>query len=238
MYPIGKFIQETMKQQGLPRKVIGHRLGYKNPGKGFEMLDACVEHGWDPGPVFRERLALALGVPLEKVNAAFQETEGVFRMEEQMQLDEKEVQEMARFRPFLWVIPERKVPGPIFIVAFCGDHGFLRASLPCGTTTLPLDRQQGIVRRCCTKHYAKGVMNPGTAGPFGRILGYKYYFTYEDYWVVSVDGKFERLEHGALSRPECTVKICGKTIPSGPSGFLGKFGFKAGPSPNQQGVQS
>jgi hypothetical protein len=60
--------------------------------------------------------------------------------------DEENLQR-ATFAPHLWVIAERKIPSPIFVVAIFGVDRFLRVPLPEGIATLTDEEQEQIVCR-------------------------------------------------------------------------------------------
>jgi hypothetical protein len=99
---------------------------------------------------------------------------------------EEEDRARASFEPHLWVIGDRKTPSPIFVVAICGPDRFLRVPLPEGIATLSDEEQGAIVSRIASQHF---VDSAGSAGSFGKIVGFIYRQTFETGWTLSVDGR-------------------------------------------------
>ena len=192
---LGKLILEKMEEQCLSRKQIAPLLGYKNPHKGFVRLDDCINHGRFTAD-FLERISRVLTFdPPElqracKQNAAFldeqeRELTKIRQREKEKQLAEEEAHERATFTPHLWAITEHKIGHPIFLIAIAGQDRYRRVDLPDGIEKMADEQQVEVIRNAARRHFNQ---IKGSAGPFGRILGYWYRHAYDQSWLIATTG--------------------------------------------------
>ena len=111
------------------------------------------------------------------------------------------------FIPHLWVIPERKIPSPIFVVAIFGEECFRRINLPDGVLTLSENLQKKIISRAACSHFNS---TGGQAGPFGKIIGYFFQRTFDQSWRLNVNGEVLSRNGGAVAIGTCTLSLKGK----------------------------
>jgi hypothetical protein len=220
-YPIIELIQNTMSEKGLTRKQICHNMGYSKMGKAFEHFDNCLNNGCCGDFVFQERLAKALEVDMNIIKRAIEATMKIKSKEKKKEEKEKEDLARLKFKPHLWVLPERSVPSPIFVVCFMGEATFRFASLPDGIANMSMEKQKEIVKETIQTHFKE---KNGLAGPFGKVLQYQYRITYDSHWLVSTDGEFIKLvENEPIKTSSASLIIGGKTIETSPSGLLEKI---------------
>lgn len=179
-------ISEKMVAKGLRKAEIVALLGFKNINKGIRRFDAFAE-GADDNSGMLNRLPFALGIPVETVQAAYEQMLDQLRVEAEAQRREHLEQLRAAFFPHIRVRSERTCPSPIFVVAMTGGPDrWLRVSVPKEITALPkpdqLEQVAEIIRQYHTEHR-------GSAGPFGSINGYYYRPEFERAVEFSVTGE-------------------------------------------------
>src|SRR5260370_39526761 len=76
--------------------------------------------------------------------------QGLPQKHEEMQqaIPQERILAHQRFRPHLWIIPEREIPSPIFVVAIFGEERFRRGKLAEGITTPPEQQEEKIIILC------------------------------------------------------------------------------------------
>jgi len=112
-----------------------------------------------------------------------------------------------RFTPHLWVIPERKIPSPIFVVAVFGEERFRRVNLPDGILTLSENLQEKIISQAASFHFAS---SSGQAGPFGKILGYIYRRSFDQSWRLNDKGQLLNRHSGPVPVTKYTLSLKGR----------------------------
>lgn len=96
----------------------------------------------------------------------------------------QELRTRRLFTPHLWVIHERTVPSPIFVVAFFGIDTFKRVELPAAVAA-----DDGIGSRLgmLTRFLTMNLRNPGyLTSPFGKPVQVLYRDTYDHSYVFDV----------------------------------------------------
>jgi hypothetical protein len=108
----------------------------------------------------------------------------------------QELRARRAFTPHLWVIHERSVPSPIFVVAFFGVETFKRVELPDIVLA-----ETAIGGRLVTlaSFLADNLRDPSyLASPFGRAVQVLYRDTYDHSFVFDVaEGRFTHELHEA-----------------------------------------
>jgi hypothetical protein len=134
MSTLGTLVIETMTEKGLRKSQVVSRLGFKNIAKGMRRFDALLEGGADASGML-DRLPEALGLPPDKVRAAWERTLDQKRAEGEAQRAAYRERLRAKFRPHIHVQTDRTVPQPIFVAAMTGGPDrWLRIDLPEGMT--------------------------------------------------------------------------------------------------------
>lgn len=77
-----------------------------------------------------------------------------------------------QYRSYLRVLTERTRPEPIFVVAWTGVDCWLRVPLPADVLVRSPRQKQRDIGRIAAEHFAA---RKGIAGPFGKILGYRFH---------------------------------------------------------------
>ncbi len=111
---------------------------------------------------------------------------------------------MNRFVPFLWVLGERNIGEPIFMVAIFGEDHFRLVPLPRRITKLPPDVELKLVVFVARTHFKR---NNGVISCFGRILGYVYCRSSEERWTLSPSGEVINRTAPAVRRGKYTLTL-------------------------------
>ena len=202
MNAIAELITKRMGELGYTRRDVAARMGYSDRGKAFRVFDACFQNGRHGGPVFRERLAVALQVTGQQLDEAFEEVRFA-----QYVLQAKAL--AATFTPHLWAEAENTRPSSIMVVALCGERRFREAQLSADVNARPLEEQKGLVAEAARAFI--GSMH-GCAGPFGRITGFQYRYAYGHYWRTSVDGEFIEQVHKTWGVSVAGLSVRGRDL--------------------------
>lgn len=214
--PLGELILRRGAEQGFGRKKIAVRLNYKNPNKGFLRLDQLLQHGYS-NPNLLERLRCLLQLDPLELTTAVSQTEAILRAEalelqqkhqqkSKQAAEEEERRERASFKPHLWVVAERKVPSPIFVVAIFGEECFRHVSLPDNIESASEADQQKLIQRAAIKHFRQ---KGGSAGPFGRIIGYLFCRTFDQAWRLNIHGEVVDYNAGRVHRGKYSLQLKG-----------------------------
>ena len=115
---IEALVRARLTELGLSEDEFLHRLGYRKLRKGREHLKhlylGCFDHRH-----LVQRLPVALDLPQSAVRAIVEETG------HQLSADEESCYS-ANFEPHAVILTERRIPSPIFVVAFIGVARLLR----------------------------------------------------------------------------------------------------------------
>jgi hypothetical protein len=96
-----------------------------------------------------------------------------------------ELRARAAFTPHLWVVPENKIPSPIFVVGFFGVEAFKRFEIPEEIASLSnpgdilIALGSMLKERCKDRAYM--------ASPFGRAVQVLYRETYDHSYVYDIE---------------------------------------------------
>jgi hypothetical protein len=183
MYPIGKFIQDTMLSHGIKRSALPKLLGYQNASKVLRHFDRLMDSGRFT-PEFQKRLVAALKVDPTLFETAVAGTREIKCDEARQRRDADFDRSRASFRPHLRVLPESPLPAQIFYAHFCVNHWLMRP-LPHDILTMPVVHRLRMVGEMAREHYAT---EGGRAGSFGTIQGYLFRTEFEKGTEFNTDG--------------------------------------------------
>ena len=119
----------------------------------------------------------------------------------------EEAKQRAAFMPHLWAVTERKIGRPIFIVAWTGQNFWRRADLPDGIEKMADDDQVNLIRAAGKRHFA---LREGSAGPFGKIVGYYYRQSFDKSWLLNTDGEILDRDGGRVRIGNYTLQLHSK----------------------------
>ena len=170
-------------------------LQLKNPNKALRRYDAVVAgnlHDEDLLDRIRSCPLLA-GDGFEEALASTKHKLACDARERRLT---QELLARRTFSPHLWVIHERSVPSPIFVVAFFGVATFKRVELP---DILLAETAIGGRLVTLASFLADNLRDPSyLASPFGRAVQVLYRDTYEHSFVFDVaEGRFTHELHEA-----------------------------------------
>jgi hypothetical protein len=211
MYPIAILVQATMAERGFSRGKLAVEMGYRNVSKALRRFDAFVA-GEETTPEFRPRLTAALDIEPDQFEQALEATR-TLQCDEARQRDEAEIAAArAAFRPHLRVIPERRVPEPIFVAAFTGVDFWLVEPLPEDLLLMSAWRQLHTVVRIARAHFRR---TKGRVGPFGAICGYLFRTKFEKAIRLDVEGNVRGIHHGRIPESHASLWVGHRQIPQG-----------------------
>lgn len=97
----------------------------------------------------------------------------------------QELRARRAFTPHLWVIHERSIPSPIFVVAYFGIDTFKRVPIPAEVTSLPsLGAQLVVLAQVLTTNLEDRAY---LCSPFGRPTQVLFRDTYDHSYVFDVE---------------------------------------------------
>ena len=200
-----------MSQRGVSRGELAARMGYQNTSKALRHLDRLMQGGVTL-PEFETRLVAALNIDTDQYGAAMEATRELEREEARQRHEAEIAAARAAFRPHLRVIPERRIPRPIFVVAFTGVARWLVEPLPSNVLSMPTVQQLHVVGQIARDHYAR---KKGDAGPFGAICGYLFRTKFEKAIQMDFDGMVQGQQHGLIPEGHTSLWVGKQRIPPG-----------------------
>ena len=93
---------------------------------------------------------------------------------------------MSDSLPALWVVTEKEIGEPLFVIATVGLEHFRLVPLPRGIDKLPANIEAKLISFIVRRHFRK--MN-GTVQCFGRILSYTYLRSTDERWSIATNGE-------------------------------------------------
>lgn len=109
--------------------------------------------------------------------------------------------------PWLWVLNERRVPSPIFVVGLTGVAFWKVLPLPGRISQVSLERQRRIVARRATRHFTRRTRESFDGGPFGPIIGYVYVPTPSSCYFVDTRGRLDGMNLGPFNYPNVGARV-------------------------------
>ena len=166
-YPISRLLTHRAGALGFSRGDLGRRLGYRDIGKGHEVLGVALKTGTVPAHM-RKHLADALQLDEAIIDAVMEATSRQRQDEARTRLLAQERHHAASFQPHLRTETARTVPEPIFIAAMIGTARLRHVELPPETWTVNADERTRLVAQAIRDHYREHK----SVAAFGAILSY------------------------------------------------------------------
>ena len=167
-YPIGRLILDRAKSLGLSRTDLVRRFGYRDLNSGHRALTGVLLTGIAP-PFIQEKLADALQIDQELLDAVLVATAQQIHDETRTQVLAREDAYRAAFRPHLQVATERRVPSPIFVAALLGTARLRIVPISDAAFAASEDHRDQIVKTTIIEHYRE---HRGQVPAFGAITAY------------------------------------------------------------------
>jgi hypothetical protein len=167
-FPIGRLILDRAKALGLSRTDLVRRFGYRGLTGGHAALSDFLLTGITP-PFIQEKLADALEVDQELLDAVLVATARQLHDEARSQMLAREDAYRAAFRPHLQVATERRVPSPIFVAALLGTARLRIVPIPDAAFETTEEKRDRTVKTTIIEHYRE---HRGHVPAFGRITDY------------------------------------------------------------------
>ena len=167
-YPISRLLAHRATALGFSRNDLARRLGYRDIGKGHEVLGAALKTGTVPAHMRKHR-ANALGLDEAAIDSVMEATSQQRQDECRTRLLAKERHHAASFQPHLRSETARTIPQPIFLVAIIGTARLRHVELPPETWTVSADERTRLLKQAIRDHYRA---NNGHVAAFGAILSY------------------------------------------------------------------
>jgi hypothetical protein len=123
---IDELLTERIAQLRLKKSEVVRRWGYSNIGKGLRRLDQLRVGSFLLDEKLLSRLAAAVELPEPAIKDAIAATQYKLEQEEKGAKYREWLAWCARFKPHAILRTERKIPSPIFVVAFVGAENILR----------------------------------------------------------------------------------------------------------------
>jgi hypothetical protein len=178
------YLAQQCAQHKIRRGVIPSLLHFSNANKALRRYDALLR-GDLSDAVLIERIRACPLLAGEHFDEALEETRRYVDASRKERLLADELRARAAFTPHLWVVPENKIPSPIFVVAMLGVETFKRFEIPEEIASLSnpgdiLIALGSILKeRCNDRAYM--------ASPFGRAVQVLYRDTYDHSYVYDIE---------------------------------------------------
>lgn len=205
-------VVHEIRQQGLTRADLAARLGYVNVPKALRRLDHLMQYGEDP--VLLPKLAGALGIDQERVEAAVAATKAERAEEDQKAAQRREAHQRATFRPHILIETECRIPQPIFVGVVAYER-LKHIYLPEAIVGAPFPKRLAWARMTVARHYER---QHGRVSAFGAIVGYTHRDTFDRSVTLDITG--EVIDYFAPRPQEDRgwLAVKGHAIPSSVSG--------------------
>jgi hypothetical protein len=118
--PIEALIEKRLAEMGLRRSQLVSRLGYRNVGRGLHSLSELCAGDLDRHFALIEKLPDALQLSREVIESAVAGSRKEIEERGRQRREADESNWREQFRPHAVIIPERRVPSPIFVAALIG----------------------------------------------------------------------------------------------------------------------
>ena len=112
-------LQRRCDELGLTQPELIRRCGYQNVSKGLRRLEQLRIGDFKKSAGLIDKLPAALEVPVDVIKRAVEDTQRYIR-------EAEEAAWRVAFRPHAIILPERKIPHPIFVAALIGVDVLLR----------------------------------------------------------------------------------------------------------------
>jgi hypothetical protein len=178
------YLAQQCAQHNVRRGAIPSLLQLSNVNKALRRYDALL-HGdlSDADLIARIRACpLLAGDSFDEV---LEETHQYIEACKRERKLAAELRARAAFTPHLWVVPENKIPSPIFVVAMLGVETFKRFEIP--EEILSLDSTGDVLIALGSMLKDRFHDRAYMASPFGRAVQVLYRDTYDHSYVYDVE---------------------------------------------------
>jgi hypothetical protein len=178
------YLAQQCAQHKIRRGTIPSLLHISNANKALRRYDALLRGDLSDADLI-ERIRACPLLAGEHFDEALEETRRYVDASRKERLLADELRARAAFTPHLWVVPENKIPSPIFVVAMLGVETFKRFEIPEEIASLSnpgdiLIALGSILKeRCRDRAYM--------ASPFGRAVQVLYRDTYDHSYVYDIE---------------------------------------------------
>jgi hypothetical protein len=178
------YLAQQCAQYKIRRGVIPSLLHLSNESKALRRYDALLRGDLSDADLI-ERIRACPLLAGEHFDEALEETRRYVDASRKERLLADELRARAAFTPHLWVVPENKIPSPIFVVAMLGVETFKRYEIPeeiaslSNTGDILIALGSMLKERCKDREYM--------ASPFGRVVQVLYRDTYDHSYVYDIE---------------------------------------------------
>jgi hypothetical protein len=178
------YLAQQCAQHKIRRGTIPSLLHISNANKALRRYDALLRGNLSDADLI-ERIRACPLLAGEHFDEALEETRRYVDASRKERLLADELRARAAFTPHLWVVPENKIPSPIFVVAMLGVATFKRVEIPeeiaslSNTGDILIALGSMLKERCKDRAYM--------ASPFGRAVQVLYRDTYDHSYVYDIE---------------------------------------------------
>jgi hypothetical protein len=178
------YLAQQCAQHKIRRGTIPSLLHISNANKALRRYDALLRGNLSDADLI-ERIRACPLLAGEHFDEALEETRRYVDASRKERLLADELRARAAFTPHLWVVPENKIPSPIFVVAMLGVATFKRVEIPeeiaslSNTGDILIALGSMLKERCRDRAYM--------ASPFGRAVQVLYRDTYDHSYVYDIE---------------------------------------------------
>jgi hypothetical protein len=178
------YLAQQCAQHKIRRGTIPSLLHISNANKALRRYDALLRGNLSDADLI-ERIRACPLLAGEHFDEALEETRRYVDASRKERLLADELRARAAFTPHLWVVPENKIPSPIFVVAMLGVATFKRVEIPeeiaslSNTGDILIALGSILKERCSDRAYM--------ASPFGRAVQVLYRDTYDHSYVYDIE---------------------------------------------------
>lgn len=159
---LADLITERLNYQAFTKPALVRRMGYVNIDKGLRRLNAILQNDLSRiDPVFRDRLAQALGLNVADIQVSEANTRSKLNV---------------GFVPYAYLSTEKHVPSPIFACAWGKFHEQKYIRFPVKLS--PDDYLRFVMKRL-----------PVAIPTFGRVIGFHIHYGFDKSHGFSIDGQ-------------------------------------------------
>ncbi|MBU3679808.1 MAG: hypothetical protein FGM32_09420 [Candidatus Kapabacteria bacterium] len=123
------YLAQQCATNGIRRGQIPSLLGFSNSAKALRRYDRLLQGGLEDVDLVARIRACPL-LAGERFDEVLEDTRRFIEASRREKALAAELRARAEFVPHLWVIHERSIPSPIFVVAMLGVDTFKRVELP------------------------------------------------------------------------------------------------------------
>jgi hypothetical protein len=178
------YLAQQCAQHKIRRGTIPSLLHISNANKALRRYDALLRGNLSDADLI-ERIRACPLLAGEHFDEALEETRRYVDASRKERLLADELRARAAFTPHLWVVPENKIPSPIFVVAMLGVATLKRFEIPEEIASLSnpgdilIAMGSMLKERCNDRAYM--------ASPFGRAVQVLYRDTYDHSYVYDIE---------------------------------------------------